>query len=71
MTPIEKKRCEQCGFKEGCNSQNVCLDLKIWAKGYKEALHDLEKEIDYATVHKNPFVILHVRDFIDKMLGRK
>ena len=50
---------------EKCDGSNDYLN------GYKEALHDIEKEIDFATVNQYDFIILHIRDFIDKKLGRK
>ena len=40
-------------------------------QGYVKALQDIEKVIDYASVCNYQFPLLHVRDFIDRMLGRK
>jgi hypothetical protein len=42
-----------------------------YLNGYKAALHDVEKEIDFAAVNQYKFPIIHLRDFIDKRLGRK
>lgn len=43
----------------------------LWTQGYKAALRDIEKEIDYATINRYSYPILHVRDFIDRRLGKK
>ena len=43
----------------------------LWTQGYKAALHDIEKEIDYAAINQYKFPILHIRDFIDRRLGKK
>lgn len=51
------------------------LDSKQISKAYKDGMNDafrmIEHEIDMCTVRRYQFPILHVRDFIDTMLGRK
>ncbi len=50
------------------NGQN---EGKAYVEGMKEAFRMIEREIDMCAVERCSFPILHVRDFIDKMLGRK
>lgn len=44
---------------------------RAFREGMKEAFRMIEHEIDLCTVNNYTFPILHIRDFIDKMLGRK
>lgn len=44
---------------------------EAYAEGMKEAFRMIEREIDMCAVERYSFPILHVRDFIDKMVGRK
>lgn len=44
---------------------------KAYVNGMKEAFRMIEQEIDFYAVNGYQFPILHVRDFIDKMLGHK
>ena len=43
----------------------------VYAEGMKEAFRMIEHEIDLCAINGYKFQILHVRDFIDKMLERK
>lgn len=45
--------------------QNGYLDGIKWAFG------QIEKQIDLCSIKRYTFPILHIRDFIDKTLGRK
>lgn len=42
-----------------------------YAEGMIEAFRMIEHEIDQCAINGYKFPILHVRDFIDKMLERK
>lgn len=42
-----------------------------YAEGMKEAFRMIEREIDHCAINGYKFPILHIRDFIDKMLERK
>jgi dihydroorotate dehydrogenase len=42
-----------------------------YAEGMKEAFRMIEHEIDQCAINGYKFPILHIRDFIDKMLERK
>lgn len=42
-----------------------------YAEGMKEAFRMVEHEIDLCAINGYKFPILHIRDFIDKMLERK
>lgn len=42
-----------------------------YAEGMTEALRMIEREIDQCAINGYKFPILHIRDFIDKMLERK
>lgn len=44
---------------------------EAYKEGMKEAFRMIEHEIDMCAIKRYLFPILHVRDFIDKMLGRK
>lgn len=44
---------------------------KAFADGMEEAFKMVEREIDMCAVNRYAFPILHVRDLIDTMLGRK
>lgn len=50
---------------------NVQQEGEAYAEGMNEAFRMIEQEIDLCAVNGYQFPILHIRDFIDKMLGRK
>lgn len=64
------KRCNSMTMEEILffNGQN---EEKAYAEGMKEAFRMIEREIDLCAVNQYMFPVLHIRDFIDKMLGRK
>lgn len=44
---------------------------EAYEKGVIDALKEVERQIDYAAIEKFNFPILHVRSYIDVVLGRK
>ena len=61
--------------KESKPKKDFSLSLadrkEAYKEGMKEAFRMIEHEIDMCAIERYSFPILHVRDFIDKMLGRK
>ena len=50
---------------------NKEAEYKAYKEGMKEAFRMIEEQIDFCTINGYKFPILHIRDFIDKILGRK
>lgn len=52
-------------------SQIAQENTMAYAEGMTEAFRMIEHEIDLCAINGYNFPILHIRDFIDKMLERK
>ena len=65
------KRCKSMSVVEEILSFNGQNEGKAYAEGMKEAFRMIEHEIDQCAINGYKFPILHIRDFIDKMLERK
>ena len=65
-----QKRFHKLSAKD-CFFFNRQAEGEAYKEGMKEAFRMIEHEIDVCCVNSLPFPILHIRDFIDKMLERK
>lgn len=65
------KRCKSISTVVEFLSFDGQNEGKAYAEGMKEAFRMIEHEIDFCAINNYKFPILHIRDFIDKMLERK
>jgi len=74
MKAFRRKRYEERIAKYGHTYDifdKVISEGKAYKEGMTEAFRMIEHEIDLCAINGYKFPILHIRDFIDKMLERK